>query len=70
MDISYGPCLDGSDLLNISKNYNVHVALLSSPLSLRVEGLNGALDQFEAYLKDFNSVCWHIFPSALFIDRI
>ena len=57
METSHGPCIDGTDLLNLSKNYNVHVALLSNPLSLRVEGLNGALNQFEAYLKNFYSVC-------------
>lgn len=70
MNISHGSCIDGSDLLNISKNYNVHVTLLSNPLSLQVEGLNGALNQFEAYFKNFKSVCWHIFQSALSIDRI
>ncbi|KAF8807505.1 hypothetical protein BYT27DRAFT_7189573 [Phlegmacium glaucopus] len=46
---------DGTDLLNLSKKFNVHVALLSNPLSLRVEGLNGALNRFEAYLKNFAS---------------
>ena len=70
VDISHRPCIDGTNLLNISKNYNVHVALLSNPLSLRVEGLNGALKQFEAYLNDFCSVCWHVFPPALYTDRI
>jgi len=57
VETSHGSCVDGTDLLNLSKTYNVHVALLSNPLSLRVEGLNGALNRFEAYLKNFDSVC-------------
>ena len=57
METSHESDIDGTNLLNLSKSYNVHVALLSNPLSLRVEGFNGALNRFEAYLKNFNSVC-------------
>ncbi|KAF8167999.1 hypothetical protein B0H34DRAFT_792659 [Crassisporium funariophilum] len=46
---------DGSNLLNLSKKYNVHLSFTSNPFSLRVEGLKGSLKQFEGYLNNFNS---------------
>ncbi|KAF9532028.1 hypothetical protein CPB83DRAFT_848225 [Crepidotus variabilis] len=44
---------DGADLLNLAKRYNVHLSFNSDPLSLRVQGLKGAIQQLDGYLKVF-----------------
>ncbi|KAK7049570.1 hypothetical protein VNI00_005601 [Paramarasmius palmivorus] len=41
---------DGSDLLNLSMEYNVHLMFSSQPLGLKVEGLRGALEQFSKHV--------------------
>ncbi|OCH96202.1 hypothetical protein OBBRIDRAFT_883448 [Obba rivulosa] len=43
---------DGIDLLELSKQCNVHIALLTHPLSLRVEGLRGALKRLRDRVTD------------------
>ncbi|ESK97618.1 hypothetical protein Moror_17480 [Moniliophthora roreri MCA 2997] len=41
---------DGSDLLSLSMDYNVHVIFSAKPLGLRVEGLRGALEQLRSHV--------------------
>ncbi|EEB91443.1 hypothetical protein MPER_10192 [Moniliophthora perniciosa FA553] len=41
---------DGSDLLSLSMDYNVHVMFSAKPLGLKVEGLRGALEQLRSHV--------------------
>jgi hypothetical protein len=49
---------DGADLLSISRKYNVHVSFSANPLSLKVEGLRGSLDNLGQYIVKFKDVSW------------
>ena len=59
--------LDGSDLLQLSTQFNVHVSLVQNPLALKVEGvretLNGVRDHIQNIKKVhtlFAARCKHI----------
>ncbi|THH10145.1 hypothetical protein EW145_g1532 [Phellinidium pouzarii] len=43
---------DGSQLLQISTDYNVHIAVNSRPLSIKIEGFRGSLKKLEALIVD------------------
>ncbi|KAK1224398.1 hypothetical protein PQX77_012694 [Marasmius sp. AFHP31] len=42
---------DGSDLLALSREYNVHVTFSSNPLGLKVEGVRGALEHLRSHIS-------------------
>ncbi|KDR85097.1 hypothetical protein GALMADRAFT_233720 [Galerina marginata CBS 339.88] len=42
---------DGTNLLSLSKRYNVYLAFTANPMSLRVKGLKGSLKLIEGYLN-------------------
>lgn len=49
--------LDGDDLTSLAKRYNVNLSFTSNPLSLRVQGLKGAIKQVQGFMKVFEQVC-------------
>lgn len=51
-----GATKDGADLLSLSKQYNVHISFSAHPLSLKVEGLRGALDRLSKHIVEFKKV--------------
>ena len=59
---------DGSDLLQISTDYNVHVAVTPNPLALKIEGLRGSLKKLEALIAEKRKVM--IYGSFIFISLI
>ncbi|KAF9015244.1 hypothetical protein BDQ17DRAFT_1418336 [Cyathus striatus] len=44
---------DGSDLLQLSSKYNVHVSLSAAPLCLKAEGVRSALEKLAGYITHF-----------------
>lgn len=49
-------CLDGSDLLRLSKDYDVHISLRRKPMALRVEGTQGALRDLTEHILQLKQV--------------
>ncbi|KAL5535583.1 hypothetical protein ACEPAF_3677 [Sanghuangporus sanghuang] len=43
---------DGSELLQISKTYNVHISVKPDPLSIRIEGFRGSIKKIEALVVE------------------
>ena len=60
MAISLKNHLDGAELLQMSKEYNVHIAVTRSPLALRVEGLRASLDALSEYITAVKNVKYFI----------
>jgi len=48
--------LDGAELLQMSKDYNVHIAVTRSPLALRVEGLRASLSALSGHIAAVKNV--------------
>lgn len=44
--------IDGADLLQLSKEFGVHVSLVQQPLSLKIEGLRGSLKLISERILD------------------
>ncbi|KAG7097012.1 hypothetical protein E1B28_004405 [Marasmius oreades] len=69
---------DGSDLLEFSTEYNVHVAFSSKPLGLKVEGLRGALDHVRSHVatlkedieEDFLTLPPNNTPNITLLQRV
>ncbi|KAF8912763.1 hypothetical protein CPB84DRAFT_1670434 [Gymnopilus junonius] len=54
---------DGTNLLNLSRQYNVSLSFTANPMSLRVTGLKGSLKQIDAYLQTLKKdIDLDIFP--------
>ncbi|THH15179.1 hypothetical protein EW146_g5258 [Bondarzewia mesenterica] len=47
---------DGSDLLQLSMRYNVHISLTQNPLALQVEGLRESLNGVQKHIKDLETM--------------
>lgn len=54
--------VDGADLLSLSREFNVHIALAPKPLSLRVEGVIQSLRRVAERIKLLKSVWSPSFP--------
>ena len=52
--------LDGAELLQMSKDYNVHIAVTRMPLSLRVEGLKASLNALSEHIAAAKNVKYFI----------
>ena len=48
---------DGSDLLRLSNDYNVHISLRQNPLGLRVEGARASVRELTEHLLVIRKVC-------------
>jgi hypothetical protein len=48
--------IDGSDLLQMSTEFNVHISLVSEPLSLKIEGLRGSLKLLAEKISNLKKV--------------
>jgi hypothetical protein len=53
--------LDGAELLQMSKDYNVHIAVTRRPLSLRVEGLKASLNALSEHVAAVKNVKYFIY---------
>lgn len=49
-EISLKHLSDGTEMLQMSKDYNVHIAVERSPLALRVEGLRASLKAMSKHI--------------------
>jgi superfamily I DNA and RNA helicase len=64
-EMSLKTYLDGAELLQMSQEYNVHIAVTRSPLALKVEGLRPSLSALSEHItavknvKYFISFCIH-----------
>lgn len=47
---------DGAELLQMSKDYNVHISVTRDPLSLRVEGLMPSLQALAEHISAVKNV--------------
>jgi hypothetical protein len=52
--------LDGAELLQMSKDYNVHIAVTRRPLSLQVEGCKASLDALSEHIAAVKNVKYFI----------
>lgn len=55
-------CPDGSDLLRLSKDYDVHISLRRNPMALRVEGTQGALRDLTEHILTLKQVSSETHP--------
>lgn len=51
--------IDGSQLLRISKRYNVHISVQPDPLSIRIEGYANSIATIEALFDEQRKVGIH-----------
>jgi hypothetical protein len=52
--------VDGVELLQMSKDYNVHISVTRSPLTLRVEGLRASLSALSEHITAVKNVKYFI----------
>jgi hypothetical protein len=56
VEMSLKSHLDGAELLQMSMDYNVHIAVTRSPLALRVEGLRASLSALSEHITAVKNV--------------